>query len=376
MVEPGYVAGEETAAVRAINGGPGQTHRQAAAPVRAGRRRAADADQQCRDAGQPAVYPSARRAAYRATGTATSAGNLPGDRHRRWPRAAGSTRSRSALRSPNCLRCTGFAEERVRGVLMGGYFAGVVNREVLHITLDHESHPRPSAADWAAVRCPSSPTNARSRSRRRCWTTSTARTPGSADPASTARPPWPPRPAPCATARRPPTTSPACSAGRWCCAAAGACATLDAATNIAASLLGQVPRPGRGAIWTRDRCRRLRRRHIQRAAALRSGGRCDRPDRLRIKLDRTLCDGFGICAKHAPEYFSLDDWGYAVLVGDGTSPSGPRRRAAGADGLSRARHHGDRRAPSRRRPAARRSMEPDIEILKTEENEAEWGFTR
>ena len=39
---------------------------------------------------------------------------------------------------------------------------------------------------------------------------------------------------------------------------------------------------------------------------------------MRVKLDRTLCDGFGICAKHAPEYFSLDDWGYASLIGDGT----------------------------------------------------------
>ncbi len=34
---------------------------------------------------------------------------------------------------------------------------------------------------------------------------------------------------------------------------------------------------------------------------------------MKIKLDRTLCDGFGICAVHAPEYFSLDDWGYASL---------------------------------------------------------------
>ncbi|MET4432768.1 ferredoxin [Mycolicibacterium sp. 624] len=41
---------------------------------------------------------------------------------------------------------------------------------------------------------------------------------------------------------------------------------------------------------------------------------------MRIRLDRTLCDGFGICAKHAPEYFSLDDWGYASLIGDGTVP--------------------------------------------------------
>ncbi|MBX9921405.1 ferredoxin [Mycolicibacterium frederiksbergense] len=38
---------------------------------------------------------------------------------------------------------------------------------------------------------------------------------------------------------------------------------------------------------------------------------------MRIKLDRTLCDGFGICAKHAPGYFSLDDWGYACLEGNG-----------------------------------------------------------
>ncbi|NKY57706.1 ferredoxin [Nocardia flavorosea] len=37
---------------------------------------------------------------------------------------------------------------------------------------------------------------------------------------------------------------------------------------------------------------------------------------MKIKLDRTLCDGFGICAKHAPEHFPLDDWGYASLAGN------------------------------------------------------------
>jgi ferredoxin len=42
---------------------------------------------------------------------------------------------------------------------------------------------------------------------------------------------------------------------------------------------------------------------------------------LRIKLDRTLCDGFGACAKHAPDYFSLDDWGYASLEGNGEIPA-------------------------------------------------------
>ncbi len=41
---------------------------------------------------------------------------------------------------------------------------------------------------------------------------------------------------------------------------------------------------------------------------------------MRIRLDRTICDGFGVCAKHAPSYFSLDDWGYATLVGSGEIP--------------------------------------------------------
>ncbi len=35
---------------------------------------------------------------------------------------------------------------------------------------------------------------------------------------------------------------------------------------------------------------------------------------MRIKLDRTICDAFGRCAEHAPETFSLDEWGYASLV--------------------------------------------------------------
>jgi ferredoxin len=45
---------------------------------------------------------------------------------------------------------------------------------------------------------------------------------------------------------------------------------------------------------------------------------------MKVRLDRTMCDGFGICAKHAPEYFSLDDWGYASLVGNGVVPEEDR----------------------------------------------------
>ncbi|MGV9862298.1 ferredoxin [Rhodococcus koreensis] len=38
---------------------------------------------------------------------------------------------------------------------------------------------------------------------------------------------------------------------------------------------------------------------------------------MRIKLDRTVCDGFGTCALHAPTVFSLDEWGYPTLTGSG-----------------------------------------------------------
>jgi len=35
---------------------------------------------------------------------------------------------------------------------------------------------------------------------------------------------------------------------------------------------------------------------------------------VKIKLDRTICDGFGTCAARAPALFSLDEWGYASLA--------------------------------------------------------------
>jgi len=35
---------------------------------------------------------------------------------------------------------------------------------------------------------------------------------------------------------------------------------------------------------------------------------------LRVRIDRTLCVGFGDCVKEAPEGFKLDDDGVAVFV--------------------------------------------------------------
>ena len=99
-------------------------------------------------------------------------------------------------------------------------------------------------------------------------------------------------------------------------------------------------------------------------------------ENLRVKLDRTLCDGFGICAKHAPDYFPLDDWGYAVLGGDGRIPA--RDHDAVQRALMDCPVHAIMELRERRPDdAPPLSMtEPDLDDLKTEANEAEWGFTR
>ena len=98
---------------------------------------------------------------------------------------------------------------------------------------------------------------------------------------------------------------------------------------------------------------------------------------MKIRLDRTVCDGFGPCAKHAPGYFSLDDWGYASLIGDGTVADDDH------DAVTRAlldcpvhaiTELGDR-APNGTPPSSIIDEDPSAH-LKTEANEAEWGFTR
>ena len=125
--------------MRAHQRRPGQTDRQAAAAVRGGRRRPPDAGQQRRDAGQPALHPPARRASVPRDGHVDVAGHLPGDHHRRRAARRRSTRFRTALPFTELLALHGVAADQVRGVLMGGYFAGLLNRDVLDATLDHET---------------------------------------------------------------------------------------------------------------------------------------------------------------------------------------------------------------------------------------------
>jgi ferredoxin len=97
---------------------------------------------------------------------------------------------------------------------------------------------------------------------------------------------------------------------------------------------------------------------------------------MRIKLDRTLCDGFGLCAKHAPEYFSLDDWGYASLVGNGDIPEQDH------DAVMRALldcpvhaiiQLGEHRAEAPPTHDPEEAPEPNV---KSDDNEAVWGFVR
>jgi ferredoxin len=98
---------------------------------------------------------------------------------------------------------------------------------------------------------------------------------------------------------------------------------------------------------------------------------------MKIRLDRTVCDGFGLCAKHAPGFFSLDDWGYASLVGDGTvseEDHDPVMRALLDCPVHAITEIGDRR-PAVAHPAPVSDEDP-AEHLKTDANEAQWGFTR
>jgi ferredoxin len=98
---------------------------------------------------------------------------------------------------------------------------------------------------------------------------------------------------------------------------------------------------------------------------------------LRIRLDRTVCDGFGVCAKHAPEYFSLDDWGYASLEGNGEVAEGDRGAVIRAL-LDCPVHAITEWGEHRDAEPHERSVGADdaADNLKTEANEAEWGFTR
>jgi NADH:ubiquinone oxidoreductase subunit F (NADH-binding) len=138
VVEPAYVAGEETAAVRAINGGPAKPSDKPPRPFEAG------------VAGRPTLVSNVETlanlpfvyrhgaAAYRQAGTAGSPGTFLAT-------VTGGARPPALYELPHgipfrdVLTLHGVADSSVHGVLMGGYFSGLLSRPALGMTLDHES---------------------------------------------------------------------------------------------------------------------------------------------------------------------------------------------------------------------------------------------
>ena len=138
VVDPGYVAGEETAAVRALNGGPVKPTDKPPRPFEEG------------VAGRPTLVSNVETlaglpyiqqhgaAAFRSQGTTGSPGTL-------LVTITGTGRPPGLYEVPHGLAVTelialhGISANAVQGALMGGYFAGLLNRDVLGLTLDHET---------------------------------------------------------------------------------------------------------------------------------------------------------------------------------------------------------------------------------------------
>ncbi len=137
-VEPGYVAGEETAAVRAINGGPAKPTDK---PPRPFQRGVAGLPTLVSNVETLATLPFLHRhgaEAFRAEGTSASPGTF-------LMTITGADRPPALYEVPHGLAFTellglhGVSADDLRGVLLGGYFAGLLNREILDATLDHET---------------------------------------------------------------------------------------------------------------------------------------------------------------------------------------------------------------------------------------------
>ena len=137
-VEPTYVAGEETAAVRSINGGPAKPTDKPPRPFEAG---VSDLPTLVSNVETLANLPFLQRHggnAFRQHGTVLSPGTFLAT-------ITGANRSPVLYELPHGLPFTellglhGVSSDQLRGVLMGGYFAGLLNRSVLDTRLDHET---------------------------------------------------------------------------------------------------------------------------------------------------------------------------------------------------------------------------------------------
>lgn len=137
-VEPGYIAGEETAAIRAINGGPVKPTDKPPRPFQSG---VSEFPTLVSNVETLANLPYLQRhgsVAFRSLGTSLSPGTF-------LVTLSGAGRPPGLYEIPHGLAFTellalhGISPEQVRGAMLGGYFAGLLDRSILDATLDHES---------------------------------------------------------------------------------------------------------------------------------------------------------------------------------------------------------------------------------------------
>ena len=140
-VEPGYVAGEETAAVRRINGGPAKPTDKPPRPFEEGVSGLPTTVSNVETlANLPYIHQHGSQS-FRAIGTPMSSGTFLAT-------ITGGGKPAALYEVPHgaafsdLLTLHGVAADSVRGVLMGGYFAGLVNTDILDATLDHETMRR------------------------------------------------------------------------------------------------------------------------------------------------------------------------------------------------------------------------------------------
>lgn len=238
-VQPGYVAGEETAAVRAINGGPAKPTDKPPRPFEAG---VDDRPTLVSNVETLANLPYLQNNGsgdYRSQGTTLSPGTFLAT-------ITGGGKPPVLYELPHGMAFTELlavhrvSSDAVRGALMGGYFAGLLNRSVLETTLDHETMRRlGSGLGCGAISiitddCPV----AVAASVLAYFDRENAGQCGSCFNGTAAM-------AAAAGALRDgaATTEDVQRLRRWSVLlrGRGACATLDAATNVAASLLDQFP---------------------------------------------------------------------------------------------------------------------------------------
>lgn len=138
VVEPGYVAGEETAAVRRINGGPAKPTDKPPRPFEEGVSGLPTTVSNVETlANLPHIHEHGAQS-FRGVGTPMSPGTFLAT-------ITGGGRPAALYEIPygatvsDLLALHGVPKDSVRGVLMGGYFAGLVNTDILDATLDHET---------------------------------------------------------------------------------------------------------------------------------------------------------------------------------------------------------------------------------------------